>query len=194
MYTVIHQNGRHSRGLADPDLDAAKIAAGANNARSWEAILRYAVRPSSPPSSARRGSYPRTSYRQVGERRGGNIRRVGNDHVELLGERADPNRRPKNEHAIAKTERMRHCAVPSPTAPSERSTPKPTRGRQLRQQRQQQAARPGAEIEHRQRAAPIGTRASTASTMVSLSGLGSSVSGDKAKSRPQNSRRPNSPA
>ena len=38
--------------------------------------------------------------------------------------------------------------------------------------------------------ARFGNRASTASTSVSLSGRGSSVSGDRTKSRPQNSRRP----
>ena len=55
--------------------------------------------------------------------------------------------------------------------------PTPVAARQLRQQRQQQAAGAGAEIEERgRRAARSGRRASTASTTVSLSGRGSSVS------------------
>ena len=68
---------------------------------------------------------------------------------------------------------------------------KPGRSREFGEERQQDAAGAGAEIE-KTRAVPRDRepRRNTASTTVSVSGRGSSVSGDRPNSRPQNSRRP----
>ena len=78
-----------------------------------------------------------------------------------------------------------------PDRAGERSMPTPDGLRPFMQQRDQQAARAGPEIEDAQTArAGREPERSAASTTVSVSGRGTSVSGARTKGRPQNSRSP----
>ncbi len=119
----------------------------------------------------------------------GDIGRVGDDYIESAGD----SRRPISHRE------MRALAKPEPPGVIPRGPDRATRdvdrrsrspaGTRIRAPKEGTRCR-SPDRESDRRAARSASRASTASTMVSLSGLGSSVSGESTNSSPQNSRLP----
>ena len=158
-----------------------------NHLRIRAAKRRKKRKPSSPPSSAGSGSKQRTSGSSSRNLSRRYVGRIGNQDIERA---ADGFERIAHSHCARSRdpESSRRWRARPRSAAALMSVPTPGACGSSHEQRQQQAARAGADIQDAQRRAQPallgGASSSAASISVSLSGRGSSVAGEMAKLRP----------